>query len=103
MVDRLELAGILVRGETDYKSNGSCTVVNTCTETGCRGEDITYVRPAIDEYCGVATSTRLCAGYPPPATPVTFTFTATNTNSANQNTVNRNVRHLHGAGRLQHP
>ncbi|RKG59525.1 serine protease [Corallococcus sp. AB011P] len=85
------VAGILVRGETDYKANGSCNVVNTCTETGCRGEDITYVRPAIDEYCGVATSTRLCAGYPPPATPVTFTFTATNTNSANQNTVNHNV------------
>ncbi|MBN8232679.1 trypsin-like peptidase domain-containing protein [Corallococcus macrosporus] len=85
------VAGILVRGETDYKASGSCNVVNTCTETGCRGEDITYVRPAIDEYCGVATSTRLCAGYPPPPTPVTFTFTATNTNSANQNTVNRNV------------
>ncbi|RKH05148.1 serine protease [Corallococcus praedator] len=85
------VAGILVRGETDYKTNGSCSVVNTCTETGCRGEDITYVRPAIDDYCAVATSTRLCAGYPPPPTPVTFTFTATNTNSANQNTVNRNV------------
>ncbi|NOK17262.1 serine protease [Corallococcus carmarthensis] len=85
------VAGILVRGETDYKTNGSCSVVNTCTETGCRGEDITYVRPAIDEYCSVATSTRLCAGYPPPPTPVTFTFTATNTNSANQNTVNQNV------------
>lgn len=85
------VAGILVRGETDYKANGSCNVVNTCTETGCRGEDITYVRPAIDEYCGVAVSTRLCAGYPPPPTPVTFTFTATNTNSASQNTVNRDV------------
>ncbi|RYZ43255.1 MAG: serine protease [Myxococcaceae bacterium] len=85
------VAGILVRGETDYKTSGSCSVVNTCTEAGCRGEDITYVRPAIDDFCGVATSTRLCAGYPPPPTPVTFTFTATNTNSANQNTVNRNV------------
>ncbi|RKH05111.1 serine protease [Corallococcus sp. CA053C] len=85
------VAGILVRGETDYTTNGSCSIVNTCTETGCRGEDITYVRPAIDEYCAVATSTRLCAGYPPPPTPVTFTFTATNTNGANQNTVNHNV------------
>jgi V8-like Glu-specific endopeptidase len=85
------VAGILVRGETDYKANGSCNIVNVCTETGCRGEDITYVRPAIDAYCGVATSTRLCAGYPPPPTPVTFTFTATNTNSAQQNTTNRNV------------
>ncbi|WP_163991839.1 trypsin-like serine peptidase [Pyxidicoccus caerfyrddinensis] len=85
------VAGILVRGETDYVANGSCSIVNVCTETGCRGEDITYVRPAIDAYCGVATSTRLCAGYPPPPTPVTFTFTATNTNSAQQNTTNRNV------------
>ncbi|QSQ22182.1 trypsin-like peptidase domain-containing protein [Pyxidicoccus parkwayensis] len=85
------VAGILVRGETDYVANGSCNIVNKCTETGCRGEDITYVRPAIDAYCGVATSTRLCAGYPPPPTPVTFTFTATNTNSAQQNTTNRNV------------
>jgi V8-like Glu-specific endopeptidase len=41
------VAGILVRGETDYVVNGSCNVVNTCTEAGCRGEDITYVAPAI--------------------------------------------------------
>ncbi|HWN69422.1 MAG TPA: serine protease, partial [Haliangium sp.] len=45
------VAGILVRGETDYVTSGSCRIVNTCTETGCRGEDITYVRPAIDAYC----------------------------------------------------
>ncbi|HVG57576.1 MAG TPA: serine protease, partial [Hyalangium sp.] len=47
------VAGILVRGETDYVSNGSCRVVNVCTETGCRGEDITYVYPAITAYCNV--------------------------------------------------
>ncbi|MFP2932122.1 trypsin-like serine peptidase [Pyxidicoccus sp. 3LG] len=85
------VAGILVRGETDYVTSGGCTIVNTCTETGCGGEDISYVRTAVDAYCAVASSTRLCAGYPPPPTPVTFTFTATNTNSAQQNTTNRNV------------
>ncbi|NPC85575.1 trypsin-like peptidase domain-containing protein, partial [Pyxidicoccus fallax] len=44
------VAGILVRGETDYVSNGSCSIVNVCTEAGCRGEDITYVRPALEAY-----------------------------------------------------
>jgi V8-like Glu-specific endopeptidase len=85
------VAGILVRGETDYVSSGGCTIVNKCTETGCRGEDITYVRPAVEAYCGVATSARLCAGFPPPPQSVTFTFNASNTNSAQQNTVNRSV------------
>jgi V8-like Glu-specific endopeptidase len=43
--------GILARGETDYVDNGDCTVVNTCSETGCRGEDITYVYRALDGFC----------------------------------------------------
>lgn len=54
------LAGILVRGEVDYVSNGTCTVVNTCAETACRGEDSTYVAPAIQHLCSVASSPRLC-------------------------------------------
>jgi V8-like Glu-specific endopeptidase len=56
------VAGILVRGDTDYVSNGSCNVVNVCPETGCRGEDITYVYPAIDALCRTTSnaSTRLC-------------------------------------------
>ncbi len=33
--------GILVRGETDFVSNGTCRVSNVCPTTGCRGEDIT--------------------------------------------------------------
>ncbi|HZI14810.1 MAG TPA: serine protease [Myxococcus sp.] len=87
------VAGILVRGENDYVANGSCTVVNVCTQTGCRGEDITYVRPAIEAYCAVATSTRLCSGLPPPPPPPpnSYTYTASNTNSAQQNTVNKVV------------
>ena len=88
------VAGILVRGETDYVTNGSCSIVKVCTETGCRGEDITYVRPAVEAYCAAATSTRLCAGVPPPPPPppaTSFTYSASNTNSAQQNTTNRNV------------
>lgn len=82
------VAGILVRGETDYALSGSCYVVNTCTETGCRGEDITYVRPAVEGYCAVAASTRLCTGLPPPPAN-TYSYSATSTNSAQQNTVNK--------------
>ncbi|MBN1206095.1 MAG: trypsin-like peptidase domain-containing protein [Myxococcaceae bacterium] len=86
------VAGILVRGETDYVSNGSCNVVNTCSESGCRGEDITYVRPAIDAYCQVAGSVRLCGtSEPPPPPPNSLVYSASNTNSAQQNTVNKVV------------
>jgi V8-like Glu-specific endopeptidase len=37
-----EVEGILVRGETDFKydSARSCYKSNKCTETGCRGEDV---------------------------------------------------------------
>jgi len=33
--------GILVRGETDFVMQGSCTVSLVCPTTGCRGEDST--------------------------------------------------------------
>ncbi|QDE87955.1 serine protease [Myxococcus xanthus] len=91
--NNVTVAGILVRGVTDYVSQGSCNVVNQCTDTGCGGESITYVRPAIDAYCAVAGSMRLCGTTePPPPPPVkTFTFSATNTNSAQQNTTNVSV------------
>ncbi|WP_163784213.1 trypsin-like serine peptidase, partial [Myxococcus vastator] len=67
--DNFTVAGILVRGETDYVNQGSCRVVNQCTDTGCRGEDITYVRPAVDHYCSVAGSQRLCGTTEPPPPP----------------------------------
>lgn len=35
--------GILVRGEADYISNGSCNVSKICPSTGCRGEDCTRI------------------------------------------------------------
>ncbi len=58
------VAGILVRGDVDYVDTGSCSVVNVCPETGCRGEDITYVYPAIDAFCRATSnaSARLCGG-----------------------------------------
>ena len=33
--------GILVRGENDYVTNGTCQVSQRCPSTGCRGEDVT--------------------------------------------------------------
>jgi len=33
--------GILVRGENDFVTNGSCYVSLVCPTTGCRGEDVT--------------------------------------------------------------
>jgi subtilisin-like proprotein convertase family protein len=36
-----EVEGILVRGENDFITRGSCRVSNQCTDTGCRGEDVT--------------------------------------------------------------
>jgi len=88
------VAGILVRGATDYVTSGSCRIVNVCAESGCRGEDITYVRPAIDAYCTAVNgaNTRLCSGFEPPPPPppgTTHVYSASNTNSAQQNTSNR--------------
>jgi hypothetical protein len=36
-----DVEGILVRGETDFVSRGSCVVSNKCAEGACRGEDVT--------------------------------------------------------------
>jgi hypothetical protein len=36
-----KVEGILVRGENDFVSNGSCYVSLVCPSTGCRGEDVT--------------------------------------------------------------
>ncbi|WP_408889149.1 trypsin-like peptidase domain-containing protein [Myxococcus faecalis] len=85
------LAGILVRGDEDYVRSGSCYVVNNCPETGCGGEEITYVQPAITAFCKVATSTRLCGTTQPPTGGSTFTFSAQNTYSATVNTTHKTV------------
>jgi Holliday junction resolvase len=39
--DTHEVEGILVRGETDFISNGTCIESLRCPNTGCRGEDCT--------------------------------------------------------------
>jgi S1-C subfamily serine protease len=36
-----EVEGILVRGETDFVLSGNCVVSKKCTESNCRGEDVT--------------------------------------------------------------
>jgi subtilisin-like proprotein convertase family protein len=36
-----EVEGILVRGENDFVSRGSCRVSNRCENDACRGEDVT--------------------------------------------------------------
>lgn len=40
-----EVEGILVRGENDYvyDYDQGCQVSNKCSDTGCRGEDVTYI------------------------------------------------------------
>ena len=35
--------GVLVRGETDFVNRGGCYVSNVCSDTGCRGEDVTNI------------------------------------------------------------
>jgi subtilisin-like proprotein convertase family protein len=39
----MEVEGILVRGENDFVRQGSCSVSNRCTDTSCRGEDVTRI------------------------------------------------------------
>jgi hypothetical protein len=41
--------GILVRGEADYVSTGSCNISKACPSTGCRGEDCTRISELADE------------------------------------------------------
>lgn len=61
-----EVVGILVRGDTDYVRSGSCYRVNVCTESGCGGEGVNYVAPALQHFCASNTSARLCGSTPPP-------------------------------------
>ncbi|MBT3236731.1 MAG: trypsin-like peptidase domain-containing protein [Bdellovibrionales bacterium] len=44
--DSGEVEGILVRGDRDYvyDSEQSCYVSNRCSDSGCRGEDVTYIK-----------------------------------------------------------
>lgn len=65
--DTSELVGILTRGATDYVQSDGCTVVNVCSDDGCRGEDSTYAFRAIDDLCNTSGSPDLCtSGVPDP-------------------------------------
>ncbi|OJH41876.1 trypsin-like serine peptidase [Cystobacter ferrugineus] len=92
-MDNYTVASIAVRGDADYVANGTCNVVNTCPETGCVGEQSTYVYNAIRTLCAVTNnaSPRLCADMPPsPARPATsFTYFTGETNNARQNTTDK--------------
>lgn len=52
-----EVEGILVRGDTDYVYDygQGCKVVNKCSESGCRGEDVTRIT-VIKELLEIAAS-----------------------------------------------
>ncbi len=39
-----EVEGILVRGEADYIFENGCRKSNVCTDSGCRGEDVTLIK-----------------------------------------------------------
>lgn len=41
--DTHEVVGILVRGERDFTTSGSCNRSYTCTDSNCRGEDVTLI------------------------------------------------------------
>lgn len=41
------IEGILVRGENDFVSQGTCRVSYRCTDDSCRGEDVTKVSKAL--------------------------------------------------------
>ena len=56
----LDIIGILTAGDTDYVQDGSCRRVNVCSESGCGGENVLYVAPAINAFCSAGTDESLC-------------------------------------------
>lgn len=56
----LEQVGILVSGDTDYVQSGSCYRANVCAESGCAGENSTYVAQAVQAACQRITDEALC-------------------------------------------
>jgi len=45
--DTLDVEGVLVRGENDFVYVNGCAISNKCSDTGCRGEDITKITQAL--------------------------------------------------------
>lgn len=46
--DTGKVVGVLVRGTTDFVNRNGCRVSNVCTDSGCRGEDVTKISAAAD-------------------------------------------------------
>lgn len=44
-----EVEGILVRGEVDFVQQGSCFVSRSCSNSGCRGEDVTLISEVLSK------------------------------------------------------
>lgn len=63
-----KVEGILVRGETDFASNGNCSVSLVCPSTGCRGEDVTRAAVWIAKVPKAKGRARSAAGKPPAPT-----------------------------------
>ena len=42
-----EIEGVLVRGEADYIWQNNCRASNRCSNTGCRGEDVTLIKQVL--------------------------------------------------------
>lgn len=58
-----EVVGILVRGATDYVTDGGCQRVNVlAADPGDAGEDITYASNAIEALCASGYESPLCGG-----------------------------------------
>ena len=60
--DTGKMVGILVSGETDYVKDGACWRVNKCPDTGCSGENSTYVFHAVAAACAADPDSTLCGG-----------------------------------------
>ena len=54
------LVGILVRGDSDYVTDGTCERVHVCEEDGCGGEESTYAFRAITALCAATDEPVLC-------------------------------------------
>ena len=74
------IEGILVRGDNDYVQQGSCSVSNKCSDTGCRGEDVTLIKMATAYIPDTGSSN-------PPSPPSSPTSPATPTSPTNGATV----------------
>ena len=62
--DTLQQVGLLVYGDRDYESAGSCNRVKVCAQDGCAGEGITYAFRAIEAFCEIGTNEELCGTEP---------------------------------------